>query len=248
MPKKIVKTSYDNIVVGSDIKALLYSFTRNMTCFYVAQEKIEPVVQPTNQFILNNFCSDESIGNENKQEKFLEADKLEFFLRFILNLDGKLYQINRNNLRFTDGNLVHKTNKTEMVLQANTIHLFDNVNDPFLDFVCIDGKILKTRFYLDDDKEINNFDNSSVTVRYLLDEFLTGNKEIILTRDYYRSLKPKLENRIIVPDYRYNTEEDNIKVVKESLEKLCQQPILPPQESYLYYLTKRILDLIGTIA
>jgi len=282
MPKKIVKTSYDNIVVGSDIKALLYSFTRNMTCFYVAQEKIEPVVQPTNQFILNNFCSDESIGNENKQEKFLEADKLEFFLRFILNLDGKLYQINRNNLRFTDGNLVHKTNKTEMVLQANTIHLFDNVklngtthnqvkrscivddyfktnaksmdktwfrgHDPFLDFVCIDGKILKTRFYLDDDKEINNFDNSSVTVRYLLDEFLTGNKEIILTRDYYRSLKPKLENRIIVPDYRYNTEEDNIKVVKESLEKLCQQPILPPQESYLYYLTKRILDLIGTIA
>ena len=282
MPKKIVKTSYDNIVVGSDIRALLYSFTRNITCFYVAQEKIEPIVQPTNQFILENFCSDESIANENKQEKFLQADKLEFFLRFILNLDGKLYQISRNNLRFTDGDLVHKTNKTQLVLQAKTIHLFDNIklngamhnqvkrscivedyfktnaksmdktwfrgHDPFLSFVCVDGKILKTRFYLDDDKEINNFDNSSVTVRYLLDEFLTGNKEIILTRDYYRSLKPKLENRIIVSDYRYNTEEDNIKVIKESLEQLCQQPILPPQESYLYYLTKRILDLIGTTA
>jgi hypothetical protein len=282
MPKKTVKSCYDNIVVGSDVRALLYSFTRNMTCFYIPQEKIEPVVQPTNQFVIDNFCSDEIIANENRFEKFLEADKLEFFLRYILNLDGKLYQINRNNLRYVDGNLVHKTNKTEFALQAKVIHLFDNIklngarhnqvkrscivedhfrtnaklmdktwfrgHDCFLDFVCIDGKILKSRFYLDDDKQINDFDNSSVTVRYLLDDFLTGNKAIILTRDYYRSLKPKLENRIIVTDYRYKTEEDNIIIIEESLKQLCQQPILPPQESYLYYLTKRILDSIGTIA
>jgi len=82
----------------------------------------------------------------------------------------------------------------------------------------------------------------------MLDEFLTGNEEITLTRDYYRSLKPKLKNRIIVPDYRYKTEEENITVIEESLDQLCQKPILPQQESYLYYLTKRILDLIGTTA
>tara|TARA_R100000900_G_scaffold12845_2_gene11068 strand:+ start:1007 stop:1855 length:849 start_codon:yes stop_codon:yes gene_type:complete len=282
MPKKTVKSYYDNIVVGSDVRALLYSFTRNMTCFYVHLNKIDPIVQPSNEFVLDNFCSEEKIANENKQEKFLQADKLEFFLRYILNLDGKLYQINRDNLRYTDGNLVHKTNKTEFVLQPETIHLLDNIklngashkqkqracivedhfrtnaksmektwfrgHDPFLNFICIDGKILKSRFHLNDDRHVNDFDNSTVTIRYMLEDFLTGNEEIRLIRDYYRSLKPKLENRIIVSDYRYNTEEDNIKVIEESLEQLCQQPILPPQESYLYYLTKRILDLIGTTA
>lgn len=282
MPKKIVEIPYENIVVGSDVRALLYSFTKGMTCFYVHQDKIEPIVQPTNQFVLDNFCADENIANENKQEKFLETDKLEFFLRYILNLDGKLYQINRDNLRYTDGNLTHKTNKTEFVLQPENIHLFDNIklngakhkqaqrscvvedhfrtnaksmdktwfrgHDPFLNFVHIDGKVLKSRFYLKDDKGLNDFDNSTVTIRYMLDEFLTGNEEITLTRNYYRSLKPKLDNRIIVSDYRYKTEEENITVIEESLDQLCQKPILPQRESYLYYLTKRILDLIGTTA
>ena len=280
MPKKVVEVPYRNIVVGSDIRALLYSFTKGMTCFYIHQDKIEPIIQPTNEFILKNFCTDENIANKNKQEKFLETDKLEFFLRYILNLGGKLYQINRDNLRYTDGNLVHKTNKTEFILQSDNIYLFDNIklngakykqvkrscivedhfrtnaksmkktwfrgHDPFLNFVCIDGKVLKSRFYLKDDREINEFDNSAVIIRYMLDEFLTGNEEITLTRNYYRSLKPKLESRAIISDYRYNTEEENITVIGESLEKLCQQPILPQRESYLYYLTKRILDSIGT--
>ena len=227
MPKKTVKSYYDNIVVGSDVRALLYSFTRNMTCFYVHLNKIDPIVQPSNEFVLDNFCSEEKIANENKQEKFLQADKLEFFLRYILNLDGKLYQINRDNLRYTDGNLVHKTNKTEFVLQPETIHLLDNIklngashkqkqracivedhfrtnaksmektwfrgHDPFLNFICIDGKILKSRFHLNDDRHVNDFDNSTVTIRYMLEDFLTGNEEIRLIRDYYRSLKPKLE-------------------------------------------------------
>ena len=73
MPKKIVEIPYENIVVGSDVRALLYSSTKGMTCFYVHQDKIEPIVQPTNQFVLDNFCADENIANENKQEKFLET-------------------------------------------------------------------------------------------------------------------------------------------------------------------------------
>ena len=282
MPKKIVKTFYDKLVIGSDVRALLYSYTNNITCFYIQQEKFDKVVQPTNNFILKNFCSNEKIANENKKEKFLEVDKLEFFLRYILNLDGKLYQINRDNLRLSAACISHKTNKTEFLLNADEILLFDNIklngakqklienacyiedhfrtnakamektwfrgHDPFLNFVCIDGKILKSRFYLKDSRTLNDFENSSVTIRYMLDEFLTGNQEIVLTRDYYKSLKPKLQNRFITHNKIYNTEENNITVIKQTLDELCQKPILPQQESYLYYLTKRILDLIGTTA
>jgi hypothetical protein len=108
--------------------------------------------------------------------------------------------------------------------------------------------MLKSRFALSDKAKAQDFENGTVAVRYLLEEFLKDKEEIVLMRDYYVNLNPKLQNRVVEPDQKYHTEEDNITIIKEGLGELCQKPILPPQGSYLYFLTKRNLDLIGTTA
>jgi hypothetical protein len=280
--KKIAEIGYDELVVGADVRALLYAFTKDLPCLYIHHNKLNPIVQPTNELLLNNFSEEENIADQTVKEKFLAVDKLGFWLRYLLNLAGKFYETPRDNVRFSEGKITHKTNKTEHVLNANKIHLFDNIklngsnqkldfdgcfvedyfrtnaksmektwfrgHDPFLKYVCFDGKILKSCFFLKNKAEVNEFENSSVAIRYLLEDFLKNKKEIILIRSYYVNLLPKLQNRVIIPEQNYYTEEDNITVVRETLGELCQKPILPQRESYLYCLTKRILDLTGTTA
>lgn len=282
MAKKLAETKHNELVVGTGVRALLYAFTRDIPCFYIRSHNLQPVVQPKNQLVIDYFSEDQRIGGQQEKEKFLLVDKLGFWLRYLLNLSGKFYETQRENFRFSNGSLTFKTNRTEYVLNADNIYLFDDIrlrgsnqeikqdkcvvidhfrtnaksmektwfrgHDPFLDHVWFDAKILNSVFTLDDKTAINEFENSAVTVRYLLDEFLSGKEEIVLTRDYYRTLKPKLESRTVVDKQKYYTEEDNITVVSDTLEELCQKPILPSRESYLYFLTKRNLDLIGTTA
>ena len=282
MAKKLAETKHSELVVGTGVRALLYAFTRDIPCFYTRSHNLQPVVQPKNQLVIDYFSESQRIGGQSEKEKFLIVDKFGFWLRYLLNLSGKFYETQRENLRFSDGNLIYKTNKTEYVLNADKIYLFDDIklngsnqeikqdsyvvidqfrtnaksmettwfrgHDPFLDYVWFDAKILNSVFTLKDKTLINEFENSTVTIRYLLDEFLTGREEIVLIRDYYRSLKPKLQNRTIIEKQKYYTEESNITVVSETLGELCQKPILPSRESYLYFLTKRNLDLIGTTA
>ena len=44
--------------------------------------------------------------------------KLGFWLRYLLNLSGKFYETPRDNIRYSDGNLTYKTNKTEFILKC----------------------------------------------------------------------------------------------------------------------------------
>jgi len=282
MAKKKSQIEHKEIVVGASVEALLYAFTRDIPCFYTHRTNLPPVIQPTNEILLNKFCDKERVSGISETENFLAVYKLGFWLRYLLNLSGKFYETPRDNIRYSDGNLTYKTNKTEFILKCEKIHLFDNIklnganqkliqdgcivqdyfttnaksmektwfrgHDEFLSHVCFEGKMLKSRFALSDKAKAQDFENGTVAVRYLLEDFLKDKEEIVLMRDYYVNLNPKLQNRVVEPDQKYHTEEDNITIIKEGLGELCQKPILPPQGSYLYFLTKRNLDLIGTTA
>lgn len=280
MLKKQVAIRYDEIVVGSDIRALLYAYKRDVTCLYLPQKTAEVLLQPKNLILKNFFCDENRVSGQSIKEKFLNSENLEYFLLFVLGTAGKLYRIERDNLRYADGNLIHKTNKTEFVLETETINLFNNIklngakhnviskkchvedffktnaksmektwfrgHEKFFNYIYFNNTTLKSSFTLKSQDLLNDFDNSVVSVRYEIDDFLKGKEEIILQRDYYVNLMPKIKSREIIQDFEYKTEEDNINVISPSLEEICQQQILPLRESYLYYLSKKILDSIGT--
>ena len=278
--KKKVHRDLDKIVIGCDTRALLYAYTNNIACFYVVSEAPKSVFRPKNILVQNFFSDKNKITGQADPQFFILEDKLDFVLKLLLNCAGKLYQIDRDNLRYDNKQLRHKSNKTEYSLSPDQIYLFDNVKlngtiqkivesgyvledgfrlnaksidktyfclgDEFLNHVYIEGKSLKSSLRIADEKLLNDFSYSSVAVRYYLEEMLRGNTDITLERTYYVNLKMKLQKRTIIKDFKYYTEEDNIINKTESLEELCQNKILPSQESYLYYLTKKILDFHGT--
>ena len=278
--KKEVHRNLNKIVVGCDTRALLYAYTNNITCFYVVSEAPKFVFRPKNVLVRNFFSDKNKISGEPDPQFFISEDKLDFVLKLLLNCAGKLYQIDRDNLRYDNGQLKHKSNKTKYSLSPDQIYLFDNVKlngtnqkivesgyvledrfrlnaksidktyfclgDEFLSHVCIEGKNLESSLRITNEKFLNDFSYSSVTIRYYLEEVLRGNTDITLERTYYVNLKMKLQKRTIIKDFKYYTEEGNIVNKTESLEELCQNKILPSQESYLYYLTKKILDFHGT--
>tara|TARA_R110000851_G_scaffold331911_3_gene506904 strand:+ start:834 stop:1679 length:846 start_codon:yes stop_codon:yes gene_type:complete len=278
--RKKVHRDFEKIVIGCDTRALLYAYTNNITCFYVVSEAPESVFRPKNVLIQNFFSDKNKITGEVDPQFFILEDKLDFVLKLLLNCGGKLYQIDRDNLRYDGGQLRHKSNKTEYNLNSDQIYLFDNIKlngstqkivesgyvledrfrlntksidktyfclgDEFLNHAYIEGKNLESSLRIADKKLLNDFSYSSVTVRYHLEELLKGNEDITLERTYYVNLKMKLQKRTIIKDFKYYTEENNIINKTENLEELCQNKILPSQESYLYYLTKKILDFHGT--
>ena len=278
--KKRVEQSVEKIVLGCDTRALLYAYKNNIPCFYISAEAPKSIFRPKNILLRENFTEKSEISGDSQHGDFLCNDKLEYVLKFLLGCAGKLYQIERDNLRYVGGNLKYKSNKTEYLLKPKEIMVFDNLKlngakqrlvqsayvledqfrlnsksidktyfclgDEFLNHVFIEGKNLTSSLRIKDKKLLNDFSYSSVAVRYHLEEMLKGRKELILERTYYANLKIKLKKRNITEDYKYHTDEQNVVNKTESLEKLCQNKILPSQESYLYYLTKKILDFHGT--
>ena len=278
--KKRVEQSVEKIVLGCDARALLCAYKDDIPCFYIATEAPKSIFRPKNILLRDYFTEKSKIVGEAQDGDFLCNDKLEYVLKLLLGCAGKLYQTERDNLRYVDGNLKYKSNKTEYLLKPKEIIVFDNLKlngakqrlvesayiledrfrlnsksidktyfclgDDFLNYVFIEGKNLISSLRIKDKRLLNDFSYSSVAVRYHLEEILKGREELILERTYYANLKIKLRKRNITEDYKYYTDEQNVVNKTESLEKLCQSKILPSQESYLYYLTKKILDFHGT--
>ena len=127
MAKKKSQIEHKEIVVGASVEALLYAFTRDIPCFYTHRTNLPPVVQPTNEILLNKFCEKEKVSGISEKQSFLAVHKLGFWLRYLLNLSGKFHEAQRGNVRYSDNNLTYKTNKTEFILKCEKIYLFENI-------------------------------------------------------------------------------------------------------------------------
>ena len=70
MAKKKSQIEHKEIVVGASVEALLYAFTRDIPCFYTHRTNLPPVIQPTNEILLNKFCDKKEFRVFLKQKTF----------------------------------------------------------------------------------------------------------------------------------------------------------------------------------